>query len=90
MSEIFVCYIFTIKKWDEEGNVSYRVEKILLMHKIIFHPPLLEFEIVLYLNFGKWWNVEFQTKQITLLREFQSSKMNGSKHPLGELYNIDT
>jgi hypothetical protein len=32
------------------------------MHKIIFHPKLHEFEIELYLNFKKWWNIKFQTK----------------------------
>jgi hypothetical protein len=32
------------------------------MHKIISNPPSHEFEISLYLNFGKWWNVKFQTK----------------------------
>jgi hypothetical protein len=32
------------------------------MHKIISHPPIYEFEIDLYLNFVKWWNVKFQTK----------------------------
>jgi hypothetical protein len=26
MSEIFMCYIFTIEEWDEECYVSYRVE----------------------------------------------------------------
>jgi hypothetical protein len=32
------------------------------MHKVISHLPPHEFEIDLYLNFGKWWNVKFQTK----------------------------
>jgi hypothetical protein len=32
------------------------------MHKIISYPPPYEFEIDLYLNFGKWWNAKFQTK----------------------------
>jgi hypothetical protein len=32
------------------------------MHKIMSHPPPHEFEIGLYLNFGKWWNHKFQTK----------------------------
>jgi hypothetical protein len=32
------------------------------MHKIISYPLPYEFEIVLYLNFGKWWNAKFQTK----------------------------
>jgi hypothetical protein len=32
------------------------------MHKIIFHPTPHEFEIGLYLNFEKWWNVKFQIK----------------------------
>jgi hypothetical protein len=32
------------------------------MHKIISYPPPYEFEITLYLNFGKWWNAKFQTK----------------------------
>jgi hypothetical protein len=37
------------------------------MHKIISHPAPHEFEphefeIGLYLNFEKWWNVKFQIK----------------------------
>jgi hypothetical protein len=32
------------------------------MHKIISYTPPYEFEIDLYLNFGKWWNDKFQTK----------------------------
>jgi hypothetical protein len=54
------------------------------MHKIISHPPPHEFEIDLYLNFAKWWNVKFQTKYVTLLSEFQFSKMKGSKRPVKE------
>jgi hypothetical protein len=33
MSEIFMCYIFTIEEWIEDHVVSYRI------HKIISHPP---------------------------------------------------
>jgi hypothetical protein len=32
------------------------------MHKIISHPAPFEFKIGLYMNFGKCWNVKFQTK----------------------------
>jgi hypothetical protein len=32
------------------------------MHKTISHPPPREFEIGLYLNFVKWWNVKLQTE----------------------------
>jgi hypothetical protein len=41
------------------------------MNKIISHAPPHEFEIGLYLNFGKLWNVKFQTKLVILLSEFQ-------------------
>jgi hypothetical protein len=59
MSEIFMCYIFTMEECDKEYHVSYRVEQIVLMQKIISYSPSHEFEIGLYLNFGKWWNVKF-------------------------------
>jgi hypothetical protein len=54
-----MCYIFTMEECDKEYHVSYRVEQIVLMQKIISYSPSHEFEIGLYLNFGKWWNVKF-------------------------------
>jgi hypothetical protein len=33
-----------------------------VIHKINFHPPPYELEMDIYLNFGKWWNIKFQTK----------------------------
>jgi hypothetical protein len=36
-----------------------------------FRPMMIDlFEIDLYLNFIKWWNVKFQAKYTTLLSEF--------------------
>jgi hypothetical protein len=54
MSYIFMCYIFSIEEWNEECHVS-----ILLIYKIISYPSPYEFEIDLYLDFGKWWNAKF-------------------------------
>jgi hypothetical protein len=35
----------------------------------MLHP--IEFEIVLYLRFEKWWNIKFQVKWTTLSNKLQ-------------------
>jgi hypothetical protein len=62
MLKISMCYIFTRGVTQKVSCNLQSKKQILLIHKIIFHPPLHEFEIDLYLNFGKWWNAKFQTK----------------------------
>jgi len=39
----------------------------MMICRISFH--LSHFEIDLYVNFKKWWNLKFQTKQYKLLKQ---------------------
>jgi hypothetical protein len=40
--------------------VTYKYRMII--YRINFHLSTYEFKIDLYVNFGEWWNVKFQTK----------------------------
>ena len=59
---VYGLYLYIIVGYTREilmcciSTVGERVEK----HVINFHLPHYEFEICLYVNFEKWWNVKFQ------------------------------
>jgi hypothetical protein len=52
------------------------------MYKIISHPSPHEFDIDLYLNFGKWWNVKSKLNKLFYWVNSNSYKMKGSKCPV--------
>jgi hypothetical protein len=61
--EILMCYVSTVGERVEEHVVSCKLETCSMMiHKINFHLSPYEFEIGLYVNFEKLWNIKFQAK----------------------------
>jgi hypothetical protein len=68
---LLMCYISTIGERVKEHGISCKIETWHGKHRINFYLPSCEFEIGLYVNFGKLWNVKFQAKYISLLSRFQ-------------------
>jgi len=59
---LYVLYFYHRREGVEERVIVLQSRNIEWWYRINLYLPPYEFEIGLYMNFGKWWNVKFQAK----------------------------